>query len=85
MVTNKRIGTLRVNTFEEKQIEDAVKKALNIARVTPPNKDFKSLSEPLKWTPIERAFDPKTEGCIPEYRAEKSKNRYSRLTQSLRL
>jgi len=73
VVTNKKIGTLRVNSFEEKQIEEAVIKAMKIAKVTPPNKDFKSLPEPQKWTPIEGAFDPKTEACTPDYRAEKVK------------
>lgn len=73
VVMDKKIGTLRVNTLEEKQIEDAVKKTIKIAKVTPPNKDFKSLPEPQKWTPIEGAFDSKTALCTPDYRAEKVK------------
>jgi len=70
---DKKIGMLRVNTLEEKQIEDAVKKAVKIAKVTPPNKDFKSLPEPQKWASIEGAFDSKTALCTPDYRAEKVK------------
>jgi len=73
VVMDKKIGTLRVNTLEENQIEDAVKKAVKIAKVTPPNKDFKSLPEPQKWSPIEGAFDSKTALCTPDYRAEKVK------------
>jgi len=73
VVMNRKIGTLRVNTLEERQIEDTVKKAIKIAKVTPPNKDFKSLPEPQKWTPIEEAFDSKTALCTPDYRAEKVK------------
>jgi PmbA protein len=73
VVMDKKIGTLRVNTLEEKQIEGAVKKAVKIAKVSPSNKDFKNLPEPLKWAPIEGAFDPKTALCTPDYRAEKVK------------
>lgn len=71
VVIGKKIGTLRVNTLEEKQIEGAVKKAVKIAKVTPPNNAFKSLPEPQKWTPIEKAFDSKTAACSPDYRAER--------------
>jgi PmbA protein len=73
VVMNKKIGTLRVNTLEEKQIEDAVKKAVKIAKVTPQNKDFRSLPEPQKWTPIKGAFDSETALCTPDYRAENVK------------
>ncbi len=73
VVVNKRVGTLRVNTLEEKQIQDAVKQATKIAEVTPPNKDFKSLPEPERWSPIEGAFDKDTATCSPEYRAERVK------------
>jgi predicted Zn-dependent protease len=73
VVIDKRVGTLRVNSLEKKQIEKAVKKAVKIAQVTPPNKDFKSLPKPAKWTPIKGAFDKKTAECPPSYRAEKVK------------
>jgi PmbA protein len=69
----KRIGTLRVNSLEKKAIEDAVNKAVKIAEVTPPNKDFKSLPKPMKWTPIRDAFDKNTADCTPDYRAESVK------------
>ena len=71
VVIGKKIGTLRVNTFEEKQLKDAVKRVVEIARVSPPNNDFKSLPEPKKWTSIEKAFDSETAACSPEYRAER--------------
>ncbi len=74
VITKKKIGTLRANTLEAKKIEDAVEKALNIARVSPPNKDFKSLPSPQKWTPIKGAFDPKTAACTAEFRADKVKD-----------
>jgi len=73
VVIDKRIGTLRVNTLEEKQTQEAVKQATKIAEVSPPNKDFKSLPEPEKWSPIEGAFDKETATCSPEYRAERVK------------
>jgi len=73
VAVGKRIGTLRANSLEEKAIEELVKKAVKIAQVTPPNKDFKSFPEPLEWTPIRGAFDKKTSECTPDYRAEKVK------------
>jgi predicted Zn-dependent protease len=74
VITNKKIGTMRANTLDERKIEDAVEKALNIARVSPPNKDFRSLPSPQKWTPIRRAFDPETAACTAEFRADKVKD-----------
>jgi len=71
VVTKKKIGTLSVNTLNVEQIEDAVEKALTIAKVTPPNKDFKSLPTPQKWSPIRGAHDPKTATCTPSFRADK--------------
>jgi len=71
VVVGKKIGTLRVNTFEEKQIKDAVKKVVKIAKVAPPNNDFKSLPEPKKWASIKKAFDSETAACSPDYRAER--------------
>ena len=71
VVIGKKIGTLRVNTLEEKQIKDAVKRVVKIAKVTPPNNDFKSLPEPKKWASIEKAFDSETADCSPDYRAER--------------
>jgi PmbA protein len=69
----KRIGTLCVNSLETKAIEDAVNTAVKIAEVTLPNKDFKSLPKPMKWTPIRDVFDKKTADCSPDYRAESVK------------
>jgi predicted Zn-dependent protease len=71
VVIGKKIGTLRVNTLEEKQIKDAVKRVVEIAKVTPPNSDFKSLPESEKWASIKNAFDSETAICSPDYRAER--------------
>lgn len=53
VVMDKKIGAVRLNTLEEKRIRNATKQAVNIAKVTQPNKDFKSLPGPEEWTPIE--------------------------------
>jgi len=74
VVTKKKIGTLSINALNEKQIEAAVEKALKIAKVTPPNKDFKSLPKPQKWAPIKGAFDQKTATCTASFRADKVKD-----------
>jgi len=73
IVMDKKIGTLRVYTLEEKQIHEAVKRAVKIAEVTPSNKDFRSLPKPKKWTSIKGAFDSKTALCTPDFRAERVK------------
>jgi predicted Zn-dependent protease len=73
VITKKKIGTLRANTLEEKMLADSVKHAMKIAKVTPANKDFKSLPEPMKWVPIKGAFDLNTDACSPDYRAQKVK------------
>jgi predicted Zn-dependent protease len=73
VVIDKRVGVLRVNSLEKKQLDEAVKGALKAATVTPPNKDFKSLPEPAKWTPIKDTFDKKTAECTPDFRAEGTK------------
>lgn len=73
VVVGKRIGLLRADVLEMKKIEEAVKKAINIAKVSPINKDFKSLPKPEKWTPLKDAFDQATANCDPEYRVERVK------------
>jgi len=74
VVTEKKIGVLSINALNVGQIEDAVEKALKIARVTPPNKDFKSLPKPQKWAPIKGAYDPKTATCTAGFRADRVKD-----------
>jgi len=73
VVKDKRIGTLRINSLEDAQIRNGVKKVVGIARVTPPNKDFKSLPQPQKWTPVRGVFDRETAECSPDYRAARVK------------
>jgi PmbA protein len=73
VITRKKIGTLRANTLEEKRMKECVRQVMKIAKVTPANKDFKSLPEPKKWVSIKGAFDPKTDTCSPDYRAQKVK------------
>jgi len=71
VIMKKKIGTLLANTLDEEKIEDVVERAIKIARVAPPNKDFRSLPKPQKWTPIKGAFDPKTAAFTAESRAER--------------
>ena len=77
-VLNKRVSTTRVNSFEEKQIEKAVRQAVKISKASPPNKEFRSLPEPKPWTRIEGVFDKETADCTPQYRAEKVKEAIDR-------
>ena len=72
-VKDKRIGTLRINSLEDEQIQKAVKNVVKIAGVTPPNKDFKSLPVPQKWAHVRGVFDGETAECSPDYRAQRVK------------
>jgi len=73
VVIGKKIGFMRTDVLEAQQIEDTVRQAIKIAKVTPENEDFKSLPQPEKWEPLKDAFDEDTANCSPEYRAEKVK------------
>lgn len=71
VILNKRISTIRIGTLEEEEIKKAVAEAVKIAKASFPNKEFRSLPEPEKWSPIKGAFDEETANCEPKYRAEK--------------
>jgi predicted Zn-dependent protease len=73
ILDDKRIGILRANTLDETEIGNAVKQAVEIAKVSQPNKDFKSLPEPEPWKAVKGAFDHETASCTPEHRAQKVK------------
>jgi PmbA protein len=70
VISAKKIGTIQTNSLEQGQIEQAVTKAVKITKVSPPNKDFRSLPPPLDWTPIKGIYDAKTANCTPDFRAE---------------
>lgn len=72
-VLGKKIGIVRVNTLEKKEIEKAVVQAVKLSKASSPNKDFKSLPEPENWRPVAGAFDKDTVVCDPEFRALKVK------------
>jgi PmbA protein len=71
IILEKRVSSLRVNSFEEKDIKNSVLQAVKIAQASQPSRLFKSLPEPEPWKPVERAFDQETAECTPKYRAEK--------------
>ncbi len=73
VVLDKKISTVRANTLEDEGLEEAVQKAVKIAKASSPSKDFKSLPEPEAWEPVKSAFDKKTAECTPKFRAEKAK------------
>ncbi|MFQ6076003.1 MAG: TldD/PmbA family protein [Candidatus Bathyarchaeia archaeon] len=65
-----KVGFIRINTLDRRRIGRALRRAIEIANVSPPNKEFKSLPSPESWTPIEGAFDEDTAVCSPEQRAD---------------
>jgi len=73
IVSNKKVGTVQVNSLEEEPIKDSVTRAIKIAKVSPENKDFKSLPKPRKWKSIDGIFNKETAECTPDFRAERVK------------
>lgn len=73
VVVGKKISTTRVDSLDKKEIEKTVFQAVKIARASSPTKDFKSLPNPEKWTPLEGAYDKKTAESDPASRAQKVK------------
>jgi predicted Zn-dependent protease len=67
-----RKGSTNVEIFDDDSIKQAVADAIKIAKISPENKDFKSLPEPKKLTPIpkEEQISKNTIDATPEKRAE---------------
>ena len=63
-----RVGVATTNRLEDDSLEQALEKALAIARLQPPNPDFGSLPAP-RPIPEASAFSQDTAGCTPEQRA----------------
>ncbi len=73
VILKKKISSVTVGTLEQAEIEKAVVDAVKVAKVSSPTKEFKSLPEPKKWSPIAGTFDKKTAECGAKFRAEKVK------------
>ncbi len=68
-VLGKRIGVATTNNLEDEALEEALEKALSIARLQPENPDFKSLPGPQPLPEV-TAFSEATAGFTPEQRAQ---------------
>ncbi|NHJ47399.1 MAG: TldD/PmbA family protein [Asgard group archaeon] len=68
----KRKGSTSVEIFDDDSIKQAVADAIKIAKISPENKDFKSLPEPkpMKPIPVEEQISKNTLDATPEKRAE---------------
>lgn len=66
--TGARIGVASTNNLDEEALLRTLEAALSIARLQPPNPDFRSLPEPQPAMDI-AAFSDATAGCTPETRA----------------
>ncbi|UCD96269.1 MAG: hypothetical protein JSV35_07180, partial [Candidatus Bathyarchaeota archaeon] len=74
VVVNRRVGTLRVNSLELKEIQEAASQAVKIARASPVNEDFRTFPDPEPWKPINGAFDRETAESTPDFRADSVKD-----------
>ena len=74
VVVDRRVGTLRVNSLELKEIQEAASQAVRIARASPVNEDFRSFPDPEPWKPIDGAFDRETAESTPDFRADSVKD-----------
>jgi len=71
----KRKGSTSVEVFDEESIADAVANAVKIAKISPENKDFKSLPTAQKYPntiSLDELISKKTMNATPEQRAEYS-------------
>lgn len=68
----KKKGSTDVEVFDDKEIAKAVADAVKIAKISPEDKDFKSLPEPKKLTkiPLDELISKETMTVDPEKRAE---------------
>ena len=72
----KQKGSTEVEVFDEKAISAAVKNAVQIAKISPENEDFKSLPGAQKYTntiPLDELVSKGTLNATPEQRAEFAK------------
>lgn len=72
----RRVGVFGTSFLD--RVEEAVERAVKLARASNPNEEFKSLPEPESWRPIEGSFDDETAECRPDYRAERVKEAIER-------
>lgn len=68
VVVGTRIGVATTNHLDDRALDQTLETALSIARLQPPNPDFKSLPDPQPIPDI-IAFSEATAGCTPEQRA----------------
>ncbi|MCF2144352.1 MAG: TldD/PmbA family protein [Candidatus Heimdallarchaeota archaeon] len=70
----KKKGSTSVEVFDKASLQEAVATAVKIAKISPENKDFKSIPgpQPLKPIPFKELVFKKTKDATPEERAEKA-------------
>ena len=66
---NKR-GSSAVNSIEEKDIDNAIQRAISIAKVSTPDIDFVSFVEPKPIQPLEKIYRKSTAEFTPEQRVD---------------
>lgn len=67
-ILGSQIGVATTNNLEPQSLARTLENALTIARLQPPNPDFRGLPGPQPIAEI-TAFSEATAGCTPEYRA----------------
>ena len=68
VVVDKRIGVATTNNLSDDSLTRTLETALTVARLQPPNPEFKSLPEPQPLPEV-AAFSQATADCSPERRA----------------
>jgi PmbA protein len=67
-VVDTRIGVATTNNLSQEALAATLERAIQTARLSPPNPHFKSLPEPQPIAQVD-AFHPGTADCTPEQRA----------------
>jgi len=70
VVERNKVGMTSVNSLEEEAIQEGLRRALKIAKVSKPDPDFKTLPEPKAITPLRGIYYKETAEYTPEEMAE---------------
>lgn len=73
VVDGNKLGSTAVNSLEEEAIDESVDRALKIARVSTPDPDFISFTEPREIAPLPMIYVKRTAEVTPEEKAESIK------------
>jgi predicted Zn-dependent protease len=70
VVDRRKLGSVSLSTNKSHEVEEGLKRAIRIARLTPVDPNFESLPEPTKVHPVPNLYYPETFEMMPLEKAE---------------